>query len=69
MTDQGNWILRNRIIWEKPNCMPSSSRDRFTVDYEEIFFFTKRKRYLFEQQLEPYTEPTKALGRTKTKSR
>lgn len=47
------WILRNKIIWHKPNCMPSSVKDRFTVDFEELFFFTKNKKYYFEQQLEP----------------
>jgi site-specific DNA-methyltransferase (adenine-specific) len=53
MCDRG-WILRNEIIWYKPNCMPSSVKDRFTVDFEKIFFFTKNKKYYFEQQLEPY---------------
>lgn len=52
MVDRG-WILRNEIIWHKPSCMPSSVKDRFTVDFEKIFFFTKNKRYYFEQQLEP----------------
>lgn len=47
------WILRNEIIWHKPNCMPSSVKDRFTVDYEKVFFFTKSKRYFFEMQYEP----------------
>ena len=51
MTNRG-WILRNKIIWNKPNCMPSSAEDRFTVDFEEIFFFVKSKKYYFEQQLE-----------------
>lgn len=46
------WILRNKIIWHKPNCMPSSAEDRFTVDFEEVFFFVKSKKYYFEQQLE-----------------
>jgi site-specific DNA-methyltransferase (adenine-specific) len=46
------WILRNTIIWYKPNCMPSSVKDRFTVDFEYLFFFTKNKNYYFEQQLE-----------------
>lgn len=49
------WILRNKIIWHKPNCMPSSVTDRFTVDFEEIFFFVKNKKYWFEQQFEPHT--------------
>lgn len=53
MTARG-WILRNRIVWHKPNVMPSSARDRFTVDYEDLFFFTKNKKYYFEQQFDPY---------------
>jgi len=55
MTNRG-WILRNEIIWYKPNCMPSSVKDRFTVDFEKIFFFTKNKKYWFETQLEDAIE-------------
>ena len=51
MTDNG-WILRNEIIWYKRSCMPESVKDRFTVDYEKIFFFVKSKKYYFEQQFE-----------------
>jgi len=50
------WILRNTIIWHKPNCMPSSVKDRFTVDFEYIFFFVKSKKYWFETQKEPHKE-------------
>ena len=53
MVDEG-WILRNKIIWFKPNCMPSSAKDRFTVDWEYLFFFTKSQRYYFETQYEPH---------------
>jgi len=53
MTDAG-WILRNEIIWKKVNCMPSSAKDRFTVDFEKLFFFTKQGNYWFEQQFEEY---------------
>jgi site-specific DNA-methyltransferase (adenine-specific) len=57
MIDAG-WILRNQIIWHKPNQMPQSAKDRFTVDFEKIFFFVKQSTgYYFEQQLEPYTKP------------
>lgn len=52
MVNRG-WVLRNTIIWHKPNCMPSSVKDRFTIDFEYIFFFVKSKRYFFERQLEP----------------
>lgn len=57
MVDAG-WICRNTIIWHKPNCMPSSAKDRFTVDFEYLFFFTKSPRYYFETQYEPLTEIT-----------
>ena len=46
------WICRNTIIWHKPNCMPESVKDRFTNDFEYIFFFTKNKKYYFETQYE-----------------
>ena len=52
MTNRG-WILRNEIIWCKPNVMPSSVKDRFSVDYEKLFFFSKSPKYIFEQQKEP----------------
>ena len=52
------WILRNTIIWHKPNCMPTSVKDRFTVDFEYVFFFVKSKKYCFEQQFEPLAEST-----------
>ena len=52
MTDRG-WILRNEIIWYKTSCMPASVRDRYTVDFEKMFFFTKNPKYYFKQQFEP----------------
>lgn len=52
MTDRG-WIRRNAIIWHKLNCMPQSCKDRFTVDFECVYFFTKSRKYYFEQQFEP----------------
>jgi len=61
MSDKG-WILRNEIIWYKPNAMPSSVKDRFTVDFEKIFFFVKNKKYYFEQQFEPYQESINRWG-------
>jgi len=64
MTNRG-WTLRNEIIWMKPNCMPSSATDRFTIDFEKIFFFTKNGKYNFETQYEKatYTDNRKNKGR------
>lgn len=56
MTDKLEYIKRNTIIWYKPNCMPSSVDDRFTIDFEPVFFFTKNQDYYFEQQLENISE-------------
>ena len=46
MTNRG-WIKRNTLIWWKPNCMPSSVSNRFTVDFEYLFFFVKNNKTLF----------------------
>ena len=46
------FILRNVCVWYKNNVMPSSATDRFTVDFEYIFFFSKQSKYYFEQQFE-----------------
>ena len=42
------WWLRNELIWTKPNPMPSSIKDRFTVAHEQIFLFSKKKQYFFD---------------------
>lgn len=42
------WILRNDIIWDKPNHMPSSVKDRLTNAYEHVFLFAKARRYYFD---------------------
>jgi len=35
------WILRNFIVWYKPNHMPTSVGDRFGTTWEPVFFFVK----------------------------
>jgi len=40
MQEKG-WLLRNQLIWYKPNHMPSPVKSRFKNTYEPIFFFTK----------------------------
>jgi len=53
MVNRG-WILRNNIIWHKPNAMPSSAKDRFNVDFEYLFLFSKQQKYYFKIQREPH---------------
>lgn len=52
MLDFG-WVKRNEIIWHKPNAMPSSIKDNFTINYEKVFFYTKEPTYYFNQLKEP----------------
>ncbi len=40
MQERG-WLLRNQLVWYKPNHMPSPVKSRFKNTYEPIFFFTK----------------------------
>lgn len=59
------WLLRNKIIWAKPNPMPSSVSDRLTTTYEVVYLLTKQPRYFFD--LDAIREPARTAqhqGRT-----
>jgi DNA modification methylase len=42
------WYLRQDIIWNKPNPMPESVRDRCTKSHEYIFLLSKSPKYHFD---------------------
>jgi len=44
------WYLRQDIIWNKPNAMPESVKDRCTKSHEYIFLFSKSKKYHFDNE-------------------
>lgn len=50
MQDDG-WLLRNTIIWKKPNPLPAYSPDRRLPTYEYIFHFAKSKKYFFDYEI------------------
>ena len=54
LQDDG-WILRNAVVWDKPNAMPESVTDRLSCTYELVFLFAKSPRYHFD--LDPIREP------------
>jgi DNA modification methylase len=54
LQDDG-WILRNAIVWNKPNAMPESVTDRLSKRYEMVFMLSKKPRYWFD--LDPIREP------------
>lgn len=54
------WYLRQDIIWQKPNCMPESVKDRCTKSHEYIFLLSKSPKYYFDAEAisEPIAEST-----------
>ncbi|GKT30892.1 site-specific DNA-methyltransferase, partial [Aduncisulcus paluster] len=54
LQDDG-WILRNDIVWAKPNTMPESVTDRLSTKHEHVFLLTKSRRYFFD--LDAIREP------------
>lgn len=44
------WVLRQEIIWNKPNAMPESVKDRCTKAHEQIFLLSKCPRYYFDSE-------------------
>lgn len=55
---QSGWYLRSDIIWQKPNVMPESVKDRPTKQHEYIFLLSKSPKYYYDYQsiLEPLSE-------------
>ena len=52
---EDGWIVRNAIVWHKPNAMPESVRDRLNCRHELIFLLVKQQSYWFD--LDPIRIP------------
>jgi site-specific DNA-methyltransferase (adenine-specific) len=44
------WYLRSDIIWNKPNAMPESVKDRPTKSHEYLFMLTKSEQYYYNYE-------------------
>jgi site-specific DNA-methyltransferase (adenine-specific) len=57
LQDDG-WYLRSDIVWNKPNAMPESVKDRPTRAHEYLFLLTKSESYYFDHAAicEPTTD-------------
>lgn len=42
------WYLRSDIIWNKPNAMPESVKDRPSRAHEYVFMFSRNERYYYD---------------------
>jgi site-specific DNA-methyltransferase (cytosine-N4-specific) len=47
---EAGWYLRSDIVWDKPNCMPESVKDRPTRCHEYLFLFSKSLRYYYDNE-------------------
>ncbi len=47
---EDGWYLRADVIWNKPNAMPESVRDRPTRAHEYIFMLTKNDHYYYDAE-------------------
>ena len=54
------WWLRSAVVWEKPNAMPSSVKDRPTSSYEFMFLLAKSNKYYYDYKaiMEPVADGT-----------
>lgn len=47
---EDGWYLRSDIIWNKPNAMPESVKDRPTRAHEYIFLLSKSEKYYYDYE-------------------
>lgn len=55
------WICRGKVIWAKPNPMPSSVGDRLNMTYEVIYHLVRSPKYYFVLDL--IREPHRSRGK------
>lgn len=54
------WVIRNKIVWAKPNPVPSSIPDRLNCTYEVIYVLAKQPQYFFD--LDAIRAPHRSAG-------
>ncbi len=55
---QDGWVIRNAMVWRKPNGIPDPASDRFSSRYEMVFLLVKQPDYYFDaaRALEPLSQ-------------
>lgn len=71
LADDG-WVVRNDVVWRKPNPMPQSVTDRLSNTFEFVFHLTPEPRYWYNllDIREPYADSSlrrdgRAVGENK----
>jgi site-specific DNA-methyltransferase (adenine-specific) len=47
---EDGWYLRSDVVWNKPNAMPESVKDRPVRSHEYLFMLTKSERYFYNHE-------------------
>jgi site-specific DNA-methyltransferase (adenine-specific) len=42
------WTLRNKVVWSKPNPMPTSVADRLNTTWEPVYVLTRSQHYFYD---------------------
>ncbi len=45
---EDGWLVRNKLVWAKPNPMPASVRDRLSCTWEPIYLLVRSRSYFFD---------------------
>jgi DNA modification methylase len=63
---KNGWALLNKIIWHKPNAMPSSFESRLSNVYEPVFLFVKKEsKYSYYLSLDELRLPVSNFSNNK----
>jgi DNA modification methylase len=60
LADRG-WIVRNKVVWAKPNPMPASVADRLTCSWEPLYLLVRSPTYFFD--LDAVRQPHRSSAR------
>lgn len=61
------WYLRQEVIWDKPNAMPTSTKDRPTLSHEKVFLLSKSSRYFYDDKAIAEPAQRRSSGNSKRK--
>lgn len=45
---EDGWVVRNKVVWAKPNPLPASVQDRLTCSWEPLYFLVRSRHYFFD---------------------
>lgn len=54
------WIVRNKVVWAKPNPMPASVEDRLNTTHELLYLLVRQRQYFFD--LDAIRQPHTSRG-------